>query len=505
MSVLFDFHFGQRTEPISTTTSPWAAAVTNPSELSSPFFSHDFGGAFTDLTNDMGWGRREGDAKGSCTEGVAVTSSHSSSLHDASPTAGVNSGRQDSVGGGVTTTDMLVRGDFLCASKLLQLAANSSGGMEQTFHTTRTSGTSATMDVRDDGLDSPSRESTPMSVANAVLYGCTDDSPPIDKYRLHQNERSAAIIQQREYSSFCVSAGESRDMTPVSPTRNQAAVDVFCGGAQQQSGANCFGALFTTQTQQQSQMQQHTPSASAVQHHHQHQRSSSVNSLSSPQNSQGHSSPSPTYFGSGQSHQPSMDSCARRAVRSHHVPTIVPVQKPTIVELAGPQTCVLVLEFKMGRKLRCRSDSTDFVANPNSAVGQYFIATVDSTGLEDAGVCTAVVPMAERHTLHRIFGHSDQATILRVADIEDCNCINDVLPEMEEAALLCCHDLIHFLHLPFVCVDAEYSFDKKGCKVFYALAPQACTSIVPNVSRLQRELSCKMKCKMVLEQVRQQN
>jgi hypothetical protein len=78
------------------------------------------------------------------------------------------------------------------------------------------------------------------------------------------------------------------------------------------------------------------------------------------------------------------------------------------------------------------------------------------------------------------------------------------LPQLEEHALYECHQLIHFLHLPFVCVDAEYSFDQKGCRLFYSLAPQRCTSSVPNVSRLQRELSYKLRCKVILEQVRYQ-
>jgi hypothetical protein len=494
---MFDFQFSHipsdNARNQASNVSPWTTAPTAASDaLSSPFFSHDFSGAFTDLTNDMGWGRQEGVKNRSAMatavpalEYVDGTASESEcSIHE-SPIAIPSTPS--------AATDMLVKGNFLCASKLLQLAANSNGSMDQTFNTTRTSATSMTMDVRDD-LDSPSRESTPMSVANAVLYG-TDDSPPIDKRQqqqrhLHSTGRS---LQQEYYSSFCVSAGESRDATPVSPTHN--GVDMYYQQQQQgqQQGAH-FGAMFTTQTQQ--QLQSHRSQSL--------QRSASVSSAGAPQPEGSATSPTAYYQQQQQAVPAPLDSCARRAVRSHHVPTIVAPQKPTIVELASQQTCVLVLEFKMGRKLRCRCDIAEYVTTPASAVGQYFIAAVDCSGLEDAGVCTSVVPLSERHTLHRAFGHSDQATIVRVANSVDCNLINDELPEMEEAALMCCHDLIHFLHLPFVCVDAEYSFDKKGCKVFYALAPQACTSIVPNVSRLQRELSCKMKCKMVLEQVRQQ-
>ncbi|CUG87217.1 expression site-associated gene 8 (ESAG8)-associated protein-like, putative [Bodo saltans] len=496
---MFDFQFSHapsdsnRHQATFSNVSPWTTAPTATSDaVSSPFFSHDFSGAFTDLTNDMGWGgRQEGGKHRSAVALPAAQDSASEtesgserSLHESPIAIPVTAAATAS------SADMLVKGDFLCASKLLQLAANSTGSIDQGFnHTARTSATSMTMDVRDD-LDSPSRQSTPMSVANAVLYG-TDDSPPIDKYQ--QRHHSVGRSLQREYSSFCVSAGESRDTTPVSPTHG--AVDSYYQPHTQ--GTTNFGSMFTTQTQQQL-MQSHRSQSL--------QRSGSVSSTTAGTTTQQQhqhqpiEEPSAAYF----QQQSPVDSCARRAVRSHHVPTVVAAQKPTIVELASQQTCVLVLEFKMGRKLRCRCDVAEYVATPASAVGQYFIASVDSSGLDDAGVCTAVVPLSDRHTLHRAFGHSDQATILRVANAADCNLINDELPEMEEAALVCCHDLIHFLHLPFVCVDAEYSFDKKGCKVFYALAPQACTSIVPNVSRLQRELSCKMKCKMILEQVRQQ-
>lgn len=496
---MFDFHFSHQTSAGVSNVSPWTTAPTGVSEaISSPFFSHDFSGAFTDLTNDMGWGRRDEGGKHRLAAAGPDFSAASSiaserSLHASPIAVVVPEGHQGA-------TDMLVKGDFLCASKLLQLAANSNGSMDQTFNTTRTSATSMTMDVRDDA-DSPSRESTPMSVANAVLYG-TDDSPPIDKHRHHSAGRSL----QREYSSFCVSAGESRDATPTSPTRN--VMDMYFQQQQQpQQAQQAFGSMFTTQTQ----LAQPQPQQQSHRSQNLH-RSGSVNSTSaSPHHphTADMTKSSTAYFTQHQQQQQqsqlqgAVDSCARRAVRSHHVPTVVAVQKPNTVELAGQQYCVIVLEFKMGRKLRCRCGIPEYATTPASAVGQYFIAAVDSSGLEDAGVCTAVVQMAERHTLHRVFGHSDQATILRIANADDCNRINDELPVMEEAALLCCHDLIHFLHLPFVCVDAEYSFDKKGCKVFYALAPQACTSIVPNVSRLQRELSCKMKSKMILEQVRQ--
>jgi hypothetical protein len=125
---------------------------------------------------------------------------------------------------------------------------------------------------------------------------------------------------------------------------------------------------------------------------------------------------------------------------------------------------------------------------------------LDGSGVVDTGICVQVVALADRHTLMRQFGHNDQGTILRNASVEDCDAINEILPQWEECALRECHQLIHFLHLPFTCVDAEYTLDGSVCRIFYALAPQSCTSIMPNVSRLQRELSFKLKCKVLLEQ-----
>lgn len=158
-----------------------------------------------------------------------------------------------------------------------------------------------------------------------------------------------------------------------------------------------------------------------------------------------------------------------------------------------------VVEFKMNRKLRFRIPLELMSQIQN---GTYVVVQVDSTGVIDAGQCVQVFDFHERYLIPRSLGQRDNGSLLRCATPEDCKIINETLPQMEEHALSECHQLIHFLHLPFICVDAEYSFDAKCVKVFYSLAPTAETTIIPNISRLQRELSFKLGCKVILEQVR---
>ena len=91
--------------------------------------------------------------------------------------------------------------------------------------------------------------------------------------------------------------------------------------------------------------------------------------------------------------------------------------------------------------------------------------------------------------------------MLRLANEDDCRVINDVIPEKEENALAKAHQLVHFLHMPFTCIDAEFQFDLKVVNLYYTLTPQAYTSVIPNVSRLQRELGFLLKAKVHLEQL----
>jgi hypothetical protein len=136
------------------------------------------------------------------------------------------------------------------------------------------------------------------------------------------------------------------------------------------------------------------------------------------------------------------------------------------------------------------------------ALQQFCIVQLDHSGTEDAGMCVAFYTWQDRHNVPRSLGPSDNGVVIRLATEADCVVINDELPVLEEMALTnACH-LIHFLHLPFVCVDAEFTFDKRQVKMFYSLAPQSSTSIVPNFSRFQRELAFKLGCKVQIEQVK---
>lgn len=460
---------------------------------------------------------------------------------------------------------VLARGNFLCASKLLEIAAAASSQRSESDASSACSGagghpqrgpTHRNDECNDDDYDE-SRCSTPLSVANAVLYG-EDDSPDrataavvldsavlhavpsyaLPAYQLQQQQQqqwaaaTAVMVaaaaptsataspspsrMDRQFSTFSVSACDSsRESTPVTPSAavSGGAVAMFAfptvppapttvmSGGEPSSRRLPPGITFTTKpmpTVAALSGAPSVPAAAAVSAHAGTMRRTQYQTMHYTSNN---TTTSNTI--SGVTNTTTSNVGAIRVSQQQTVSTPPPPQqqqqrKPP-AELPGPQSCVMILEFKMGRRLRCRTSLTNLGAH---SMGQYFIVQIDSNGFEDAGVCVGIVQLHERHTLHRVFGHSDQATILRAATPADCTVINETLPALEEVALQRGFELIHFLHLPFVCVDAEYTFDGCGCRLYYALAPQACTSIVPNVSRLQRELSFKLKCKATLEQVR---
>ena len=173
-----------------------------------------------------------------------------------------------------------------------------------------------------------------------------------------------------------------------------------------------------------------------------------------------------------------------------------PIQQP--LPAAHTRDITVVLEFKMKRlvRFRCPPDVGCI------ALQQFCVVQFEHTNIEDAGMCVAMYTWQDRHNIPRSLGLSDSGVVLRLASEADCDVINEQLPALEEVALAHGHQLIHFLHLPFVCVDAEYTFDRRQVKMFYSLAPQASTSIVPNFSRFQRELAFKLGCKVTLEQVK---
>lgn len=156
---------------------------------------------------------------------------------------------------------------------------------------------------------------------------------------------------------------------------------------------------------------------------------------------------------------------------------------------------IAVLEFKLERRIRCAIPPDVHVVP-----GQYAIIRL-LNNVEDAALCLTTHAPGDRHGLPRGLGHHDEGVVLRAATAADCEIINHGMPELEVKALQQCHELVHFLHLPFTCVDSEASFDLKQVKVYYSLAPEAFTTNAPSVSRLQRELTCALKCKALLEQV----
>jgi hypothetical protein len=158
---------------------------------------------------------------------------------------------------------------------------------------------------------------------------------------------------------------------------------------------------------------------------------------------------------------------------------------------------IVILEFKMDRRRRFRCPHE---LAPQLKADDWVVVQLDN-GCVDMGSCIEVHQPTERMTIPRHYGHGECGTVLRQADEEDCRVLNEVIPEKEELALAKAHQLVHFLHMPFTCIDAEFQFDLKAVNLYYTLTPQAHTSIMPNVSRLQRELGFLLKAKVHLEQL----
>eukprot|EP00672_Neobodo_designis_P018948 CAMPEP_0174854576 /NCGR_PEP_ID=MMETSP1114-20130205/31710_1 /TAXON_ID=312471 /ORGANISM="Neobodo designis, Strain CCAP 1951/1" /LENGTH=475 /DNA_ID=CAMNT_0016089277 /DNA_START=132 /DNA_END=1559 /DNA_ORIENTATION=+ len=188
---------------------------------------------------------------------------------------------------------------------------------------------------------------------------------------------------------------------------------------------------------------------------------------------------------------------------SHDVPSSrhgatrpsVPPMAPGMGRDVGP---IIVLEFKMDRRRRFRCPRPD-VARAITP-DQWVVVQLDNGGV-DMGTCVEVYTANDRLSIPKHYGHGECGSVLRLANEDDCRVINDVIPEKEENALAKAHQLVHFLHMPFTCIDAEFQFDLKVVNLYYTLTPQAYTSVIPNVSRLQRELGFLLKAKVHLEQL----
>lgn len=156
---------------------------------------------------------------------------------------------------------------------------------------------------------------------------------------------------------------------------------------------------------------------------------------------------------------------------------------------------MVLLEFKMDRVQRFRSNGVTVTKD------QWVVVRLDNGGI-DMGVCVGVYASHERHLIPKNYSCTEwSGVVLRLADTEDCQRLNDVIPDRERDVLAKAHQLVHFLHMPFTCIDVEFQFDLKSVILFYTLTPQAYTSIMPNVPRLQRELGFFAKAKVVLEQL----
>lgn len=98
---------------------------------------------------------------------------------------------------------------------------------------------------------------------------------------------------------------------------------------------------------------------------------------------------------------------------------------------------------------------------------------------------------------------SCDGVVIRAADDVDHHTIDEVLPQLEDRAMTLCHQLVHFLHLPFEVRDAEYAFDRSQVNIMYAVISQQPAPRVPtNLSRLQREIAFSLKTKVNLVEVR---
>ena len=175
------------------------------------------------------------------------------------------------------------------------------------------------------------------------------------------------------------------------------------------------------------------------------------------------------------------------------------------------------LEFKQHRQKRFRLPR----GGPVPVEGQYVIVQ-RSDGLVDCGLCVGTDCEPEEvsaGTNGRIVvsGRAASATLIgaiggakanacagivvRPANDTDYQLIENGLPAMENKAIGLCHQLVHFLHLPFEVVDAEFTFDMKEVVISYRVLTTSSSTSAPNLPRLQRELSHSLKSTVVLHPI----
>lgn len=381
--------------------------------------------------------------------------------------------------------ELLVRGDVLSAAKLLQLTKTSqsqSSASQQGSVWRHLSGDSTPHNP-------DSRSSTPHSVANAVLEDDDDDDVSAGIGHLARQMAASTGGSRADYhQAFFSSSSRSEtpdDTKPLSspttglePSLPHLHFDSWSSAMRGESNAVRSSTVSSTASS-------NPPSSFTV----------VSGSMPTQQQHKG-ARTTTTTTATADASWPS----ARRIVSNMSQPSAAAAAGGNCsqFEPMNPRDLTVILEFKMKRlvRFRCPLDVGTV------SLQQFCIVQFDHTGVEDAGMCVAMYMHAERHTIPRSLGPADAGVVLRLATTEDCLVINDQLPVLEEVGLSAACQLIHFLHLPFVCVDAEYTFDRKQVKMFYSLAPQSSTSIVPNFSRFQRELAFKLGCKVTIEQMK---
>lgn len=380
--------------------------------------------------------------------------------------------------------ELLVRGDVLSAAKLLQLTKASqsqSQSVSQQGSVWRHLSGDSTPHSPD------SRSSTPHSVANAVLEDDDDDDVSAGIGHLARQMAARTGGSRTDYhQTFFSSSSRSEtpdDMKPLSspttglePSLQHLRFDSWSSAMRGESNTVRSSTVSSTASS-------NPPSSFTVVSGSMPAQSQHKGARTNPSNAADASWPS-----------------ARRIVGNMSQPSAAAAAGGSCSQFApmNPRDLTIILEFKMKRlvRFRCPLDVGTV------SLQQFCIVQFDHTEVEDAGMCVAMYTHAERYTIPRSFGPSDSGVVLRLATTQDCLVINDQLPVLEEVGLSAACQLIHFLHLPFVCVDAEYTFDRKQVKMFYSLAPQSSTSIVPNFSRFQRELAFKLGCKVTIEQMK---
>jgi hypothetical protein len=161
----------------------------------------------------------------------------------------------------------------------------------------------------------------------------------------------------------------------------------------------------------------------------------------------------------------------------------------------------VVVEFKQERRMRFKCAAAVAGQQPPQ-VGQYVVVEYELGNGVDCGLCVGVFTPKQRHLIPRDWDCGCVVgQVLRLATPSDCIKINEEMPDLEARALERAHNMVHFLHLPFDVIDAEFQFDLTVVRIFYSLAPREHTTAAPNMSRLQRELGFFLKAKVVLEQM----